>query len=156
MQLPSKTVLVGCLIGFLWGCVACDPTDDERCGEGSEYTFDKDHCDKNEDESNTPVPDPQPDDAGASDGAVADDMPTGLGEPCTSNADCEGFDADFCPFDPTTGEGSCTLSECTLKADTVCPTDWQCCDFPEYIPYPPFCVPAEAWGDMNDQLGCTG
>jgi len=144
------------LLVFL-GLSACDPTDDERCGDGNKYVFDKDHCNKLEDESPDITPDdPEPADAGASDGAVVADLPTGMGEICTTDADCAGYDADFCPFNPETGEGSCTIKDCIGDNDGICPPEWRCCDFPEFIPYPPFCVPAIAWDDLDAQMGCTG
>ncbi len=152
-----------CVLGLAFAAVAsaaCDPSDDERCGTG--FTFEKDHCnmDKDQDESTDLTPaNTLAGDAG-SDGAVEDgtvaDLPTGMGESCKTNDDCAGYDANFCPFNPESGEGTCTIRDCTGDNDGVCPTDWRCCDFPDFIPYPPFCIPAVAWEDLNNQMGCTG
>jgi hypothetical protein len=51
--------------------------------------------------------------------------PTGLGAPCTSNADCESFEASSCDTFQT---HTCLLQGCAT-GDSVCPNEWGCCDY---------------------------
>jgi hypothetical protein len=53
---------------------------------------------------------------------------SGLGDTCTSNADCVGTDAVFCD---TYQSHTCIVQGCSLTADD-CPRDNTCCDFSSY------------------------
>jgi hypothetical protein len=52
-------------------------------------------------------------------------MPTGLGEPCMSSADCASFDATFCD---SFQSHSCLIEKCAT-GENACPEDTTCCDF---------------------------
>ena len=67
---------------------------------------------------------------------------TGLGCPCTSDADCAGFAADYCvlpdPADPLMRR-ACLLQGCDMP-EQGCPQTMQCCAFP-FAPAGSICLP---------------
>ena len=70
------------------------------------------------------------------------DMSTGLGCSCTGDADCAGFDADYCVIaDPADPEQKrvCLFQGCD-KPGKECPTGLQCCAFP-FAPQKTVCLP---------------
>jgi hypothetical protein len=62
--------------------------------------------------------------------------PTGLGNPCTSDADCAGNDATYCDLFVTKG---CLVQGCSLSPDN-CPEGYECCDLSAYMIPKPLCV----------------
>ncbi len=128
---------------------SCVPGKDDRCGD--DYVLNVDHCDPKTTESLTPLP---PADSGVGDSGS--EMPSGMGEICTDQAECEAFEASFCAMDPTAAEGICTIGDCAVGANDNCPSGWKCCRLPEFIPYPPFCIVLEGWEATNSSYGCGG
>ena len=61
--------------------------------------------------------------------------PTGLGNACSSPADCAGFEADYC------GQSSCVVSGCASTVD--CRDTYACCDY-RALGAKDVCVPATA------------
>jgi hypothetical protein len=57
--------------------------------------------------------------------AMSEAVPTGLGEPCMSSADCASFDATFCD---SFQSHSCLVEKCAT-GENACPKDTTCCDF---------------------------
>jgi hypothetical protein len=51
--------------------------------------------------------------------------PTGVGTPCTSDADCATFDADYCELAVSK---TCLVKNCT-RSPNSCATGRDCCDF---------------------------
>lgn len=55
--------------------------------------------------------------------------PTGLGEACTSSADCAGKEAGYCEV---VAAHACLPNEC-LRDLSVCPSGFSCCDLTSYL-----------------------
>ncbi len=159
MQINQKSQMMALLLIALLGiaciiCASCDPAMDDRCGD--DYVLNVDHCNPKVTESTTPPPSA---DSGMDGGnaAITDaGMPTGMGDPCADQADCEGFEASFCAMDPRVSEGNCTLENCSIGAADQCPREWKCCKMPPYISYPAFCIPELAWDEAHTSYGCEG
>jgi hypothetical protein len=68
-------------------------------------------------------------------------LPTGMGDACTSTANCT-QEADYCAIDPTVSqEGICTVQGCTLNPDD-CPTGYSCMDLSIFMAgLPTICTP---------------
>ena len=134
-SLPGFAALVGVLVLVL--AVSCSIDDEDRCVDGQHWDPDALVCklcdtdqtwDPEAHECVSAGGDSDADaDADADGGADGGDgPPTGLGEPCDSDEDCEGYEASLCAINPLTEEGQyCTLENCE-PAD--CPDGWQCCD----------------------------
>jgi hypothetical protein len=73
-------------------------------------------------------------DAGQEDGAA---MPTGIGTPCSSHADCASFDATYCE---SFQSHQCLIEGCAVSPDD-CPTDYECCDLSSFGLENTLCVP---------------
>jgi hypothetical protein len=71
--------------------------------------------------------------------------PRGLGEPCTSAADCEGFEAQHCE---TFQSHVCVVNDCAANP-SVCHGDWACCDFA--ILGESLCIPP---GELDEEGAC--
>lgn len=54
--------------------------------------------------------------------------PTGNGVPCTSDADCAGYDASYCEVFVS---GTCLVRDCSVTPDS-CFTGFECCDLTPY------------------------
>jgi hypothetical protein len=102
---------------------ACEISDADRCPDGYVYDAERRFC----------VVDPGGDgdtdaDSDADSDADTDPdggPPSGLGEACASQEECEGYDADYCAINPMTSVGYCTIQDCEMGA---CPDGYQCCD----------------------------
>ena len=71
--------------------------------------------------------------------ADAGDAATGLGEPCSGDAECTGA-ADYCAIQPPATSGYCTFTGCDPQADT-CPEGYVCFDLSRFDPkLPAFCM----------------
>ncbi|MFT3924483.1 MAG: hypothetical protein QM778_18235 [Myxococcales bacterium] len=66
-------------------------------------------------------------DAGSDASASAEHGYTGQLEPCSSNADCAGFDASFC----NVKDGYCIVPDCTADS---CDPGWTCTDLSMFVP----------------------
>ncbi len=75
-------------------------------------------------------------------------LPEGLGNSCTSNADCESGEAKTCD---TMQTHSCTLQGCATKQVT-CPGFWACCDLGAFVPGVSTCT---APTSLNADGSCT-
>lgn len=75
-----------------------------------------------------------------------DELPqhAGVDTPCTSDADCAGFDANFCE---TAVSGSCLVKECDPTDPKACSPGHHCCEFPS-LGLPNLCVSAELSGGV--------
>jgi hypothetical protein len=65
--------------------------------------------------------------------------PTGVGTPCASDADCAGFDADYCELAVS---HTCLVQHCTPSPNS-CFTGFDCCDFsrtPGFESLPTLCL----------------
>ena len=121
------------------GLLGCDPTADERCGDG--YVWRDNTCFPIEEDDS---------DTGEADGGDTGGPPFGLGEPCTDGGDeCSGFEADYCALQPGHDTGYCTVDGCSTDPDD-CYGEYTCCDFP-YSGVPNFCVTPEDY----EVLGST-
>jgi hypothetical protein len=56
---------------------------------------------------------------------VCKKLPSGLGVPCTTAADCASYEADYCE---SFTARSCLLSPCA-GGEKLCPSEWGCCDY---------------------------
>lgn len=65
-------------------------------------------------------------------------LPTGIGAPCESEADCAPFDAKLCN---TLTTKTCVLAGCA-DGSVTCPSEWTCCDFSALFPVSA-CAPPE-------------
>ena len=95
----------------------CNISDSERCGDSDKFYYNKDSkkCLLNE----------TTDDGGTPDSGD-DDLPTGMGEPCKEDSECEAFEANGCAVnDLRPDDGYCTIKNCTPGE---CPHTYQCCD----------------------------
>ena len=77
--------------------------------------------------------------AGTGSGGSAGTRPTGEDMPCSSSADCAGFEATFCDTFVT---GTCLVSGCTVVPDS-CSAGKECCDLSSFG-LPPLCIAAGA------------
>jgi len=121
------------LLLLVWFTIGCTMKSGDRCPEEMHYDPEArvcELCDTDQvwDDVNYVCVDTGGDaDSDADgDGGADGGPPTGLGEPCDTDADCEGYEASMCAINPLTDEGQyCTLEDC-VPAD--CPDGWQCCD----------------------------
>ena len=67
--------------------------------------------------------------------------PTGQGIPCTSDADCSSFEADYCELWVSR---TCLVKDCDPVANN-CSEGWLCCDYADYG-LPSLCVNSELAG----------
>ena len=67
--------------------------------------------------------------------------PSGQGHACTSDADCSGFQADYCE---TIVTSECLVQGCDKEANN-CSSGYQCCDF-TWMGLPSLCVDEETSG----------
>ncbi len=81
--------------------------------------------------------------------------PTGMGDACTSDANCT-QEADYCAIDPTVSpEGICTVQGCSLNPDD-CPTGYSCMDLSIFMAgLPTICTPSEDTGGLPTGMGDT-
>lgn len=64
---------------------------------------------------------------------------TGVDTPCTSSAECSGFDANYCE---TQVSGRCLVQDCDLTDPKACSPGHHCCSF-AHRGLPNLCVSAE-------------
>jgi hypothetical protein len=64
------------------------------------------------------------------------EMPSAIGKPCTSHADCAGTDATYCDTFKTMG---CLVEGCNLANDD-CPAAFECCDLSLFGIANPLCL----------------
>ncbi len=67
---------------------------------------------------------------------------TGVGVKCTSDADCQGFDASFCEMEVS---GTCLVPYCDASDVRACSEDHHCCTFADL---PNLCVSAKLSGGV--------
>jgi hypothetical protein len=79
---------------------------------------------------------------------------TGLDDPCSTQSECKGKDADYCMIDPNTGFGTCTIKDCTADPDN-CPKTHQCCTDTKELNYPPICLSASQYELATQFDYCT-
>jgi hypothetical protein len=135
-----------------WGALiclsACLYDADDRCGEHQDYKEEMCVCAdgytlKNGTCEEVPAPAEAGDDAGMEDDAGASDggrQPyTGQKVPCTTHADCVGYDANYC----NSIFQQCQVQGCTMDS---CDPGYMCIDLGMYIPGEPMlCLdPADA------------
>ncbi|HEY6880216.1 MAG TPA: hypothetical protein VI299_19465 [Polyangiales bacterium] len=66
---------------------------------------------------------------------------TGLGVSCSSQADCAGFEANYCEL---LFAHACILHDCAAGGSASCPNEWGCCDYSGLLGSPlSTCVPPE-------------
>jgi hypothetical protein len=63
--------------------------------------------------------------------------PTGIGQSCTSDADCAGTEATYCD---TFVNHACLVQGCTVDPDNCFP-GWECCDLTAFGFPAPLCIP---------------
>ncbi len=122
---------IGCLLVTML-IVSCSLPDNKRCNGGFYWDKEEKTCWKADDEEDTgPEDTGDPEDAGneANDTDEGAALPTGLGEVCEGDKDCEDLEADFCTNSPVEPIGYCTVKDCTAAPDN-CPSGYQCCLFP--------------------------
>jgi hypothetical protein len=73
--------------------------------------------------------------------------PEGLGTPCTSAQDCEGFEASYCE---TVSADACLVNDCAPDPDK-CHGDWVCCDIS--LLQQSLCIPPDELEDGNCPAG---
>ncbi len=142
------------LLGWLFivlavPAISCELSDGKRCGEG--YTYDAGYCMEIDTDTDSDT------DTGAGDSGV-DSGVTGIGEVCTDNEDCEGYDADYCAMMPGATEGQCAVSNC-LANPNDCPEDLLCCDFPPdglTAGIPNLCIPPDEYETYSNLGMCDG
>ncbi len=84
-----------------------------------------------------------------SDPAFCERPPTGLGTACSSDEDCEGFEAAYCEL---FSEQACVVEGCAADP-TLCHGDWVCCDIT--IIDASFCTPPSSLVDGQCPGGGT-
>ena len=89
------------------------------CPEG--WTYDSDPAVEN----CAPPADTDTGDADTASDSSTDAAPSGLGATCEGDADCAGYDADYCAIAPGESEGYCTEADCDPGG---CASGYQCCD----------------------------
>jgi len=77
--------------------------------------------------------------------------PTGMGVPCSSNADCAPFDAKLCDVVMT---HACVLDRCAT-GDNICPMDSVCCDLSNLAEGVSVCVDEGQLESGNCPMGGT-
>ncbi len=148
----AKKLLLSGMIIAAFVCSSCEAFLDDRCGD--DYVLVHDHCVPETTGSPEDVPIPDSGVGYGGEGGV--ELPTGMGNHCLEQVDCEGFEADFCAKDPASEEGNCTFQDCQIGPDEDCPSQWKCCKLPAGIPFPSFCIPEIAWDATNATYGCEG
>jgi hypothetical protein len=138
--LGSQDSIPAVLAFALFFSVGCTPGDSERCGDG--FTYRDGMCQPVGD-TDTSVDSDAHQDGGADGG----DLPTGMGEVCTGDEDCAGYEADYCLMEYGADEGVCTVQNCSVDPGD-CPDGYLCCDFtiPEV---PNFCATDEQYADLG-------
>lgn len=124
------------------GCVVCGSNeviraDSCNCLPGYERVTPEDEC-----TALPPTPPPGDNDAGLGGdlnltGGTTTLPGGGLGDSCTSPADCAGKDASFCE---SFSLMQCTVSGCDLANDN-CPDTYVCCDLSSVGVMDPLCLP---------------
>ncbi len=151
MALTINRLLLGTLLICLASCV---PEDDERCRNG--FYFEMNTGCLKEIDTATDTEEDAEDDAGITDSGPGN-SPTGLGVECETDAECAGYDADFCAHDPTApgGPGACTIKDCAGIPDK-CPDDLglACCRFEAVGGYPSMCIPETEIANIGTFVGC--
>ncbi len=154
--------------------LACVPEGDEACGEhqvyesggtvllyavcvcdsAAGYVFDQQQgygckrCDEGQSIVNGKCTSPGAETDASTPPDGSSSMPTGLGEPCSSEADCAGFDAKFCA--PQTR--ACMINSCA-DGTNACPTTTVCCDFSALLAGFSLCVADDQLANGNCPMG---
>lgn len=154
IALPVST----CLAFALLAC-SCSLSDSERCDKGQTYRENKCYDDSDggadsETSTGEGTDTSGTDDGGVDGGDAGPDLPTGMNEPCTKQADCAGFEADYCAYDPINKKGACTVQNCKTSPDD-CPEGYACCKFIESLSYPDFCMPDADWQEQHSAGICV-
>jgi hypothetical protein len=124
--------------------LSCHLDDGDRCSEGFEYR--DGYCLEVDSDSED------------TDSTIEDSGVSGLGLVCTSDEDCEGYEADYCAKELGATEGQCTVSNCSTNPDD-CPEDLLCCDFPPdgmTAGMPNLCIPQEEYDIYSAMDMCDG
>jgi hypothetical protein len=127
--------------------LSCNLDDSKRCDEG--FVYEGGYC---------MLVDTDTDSETDSDSETADAGVTGLGEICTGQDDCEGYDADYCAMEIGATDGQCTVSDCIAEPDD-CPPELYCCDFPATgmtAGMPNLCIPEEQYETYSNLGMCDG
>ena len=121
----------------------CEIEDADRCGGG--FTYEDGSCVPVDTDTgaDTDEPDASPD---------GGDGPSGLGETCSGDADCAGYEADYCLISYGETEGYCTVQGCAVDPDD-CPDGYGCCDF-TIGGVPNFCAEDGDLAELGDM--CEG
>ncbi len=144
------TILVAALLG-------CTMADEDRCPPGTEYVTSGKYCrdiDTGGDGDTDTDSDADADAGDAADGSATDGPPSGMGETCMVDDDCEGYEADYCGIDPLSGSGICTVLDCNPGE---CPDGYQCCDCTQstLVPQEVACIPDDLAGLAATAANCT-
>ena len=135
---------------WMWGA-GCSIDDRDRCQGGFVWDERTMACYL---ESSSDAP-PDVDGGTMDDGGMGnggDSSLSGYKKPCSSDKECEGYDATYCLLDPRGGNsGMCTLKDCQLGE---CPMGSLCCDCAG-IGMPVFCAPQEAIQTSPLEQICT-
>lgn len=126
--------------GVAVAALGCTMSDSERCDEGQIYK-----------DGECVEPDTDSETAGGTDSGDPDgggELPSGMGETCGSDADCQGFEADYCLIEYGEEEGVCTVKNCSIAPDD-CPGGYGCCDF-SIDGVPNFCATDQMLEDLGD------
>ncbi|MCP4606512.1 MAG: hypothetical protein GY847_39390 [Proteobacteria bacterium] len=138
---------------FVTLSVSCAISDNDRCGKGYYYTKDDEiwGCMELEDTATNDSDESEIDSGIQEDSGTIDsgeELPSGFEEICETDLDCVGYEADYCAIDITTGEGRCTIKDCSIDPDD-CPGALICCDLPAVIPYPNICMSEEKYQELK-------
>ena len=114
----GKRAALGCLLLAILFIVGCDIPASERCGEGDKFEW-------NPESRKCKLRDTDTSDGGTGDSGTDGDLPSGLGEPCTKQEECEGFEANHCNARDVRPNGYCSIKDCQPGE---CPAEYQCCD----------------------------
>lgn len=125
-------------------CPGCEISDADRCPSGFEWVPEFKSCalDQEDDTGNDTDSENEPAEDAGGDSGPSGGL-TGLGEPCYTSDDCEGYDAAECVLNPMApGQvGFCSLGNC---GPGECPTDYLCCDCSNVLPDSgPVCLPTD-------------
>ncbi len=127
--------------------LACNITDDERCGNDFYYDENTESCMKNiHDDTAADDGIDTSEDAGAD--ASRSAVPSGLGEYCRSDKDCEKYDTTYCAKSPFSEFSFCTITPCTTVPNS-CPPNWTCCSFVDVFGFPDMCIPTEQYEGLG-------
>ena len=145
-----------CAVALAGLGAGCEMSDGDRCPNGYHYDPINTVCEVcAEDEVwNETTYACEADTDSGTDTGTGGEAPTGLGEPCQSDADCAGYEADFCAVNPMSGDGYCTIEDCALGE---CPAPYLCCDCTESTMLPPgfACLTEDDASLASSMGGCT-